>query len=345
MCPQCPAVDIDLDGDPDAVTLTSSGQLSWFENIAQGNFGPQFLITDWGEGWDVESADLNNDGNPDLVMKDDNGCFRWYANPGPVGDWSYQQEQCPPTGNNTERAFVLVDLIGDDGLDVVTSSWQHGNASLEISVNRNGYFDETYSAVSLPTGGAGLRGLTSADFDGDGDMDLVATDWDGDRVFWLSQEPSTAPTALRTTIDPAATNVLGLAYGDVDGDGDMDLVSADHEKNHVELYLNDGGSFVGPTEISNVDAYRVEMADINGDGHMDVLVAGGGSDRVEYIPGNGDGTFGEPVVVSDATNTVWGVSAADLDNDGDLDVVSASRDDLVCLVQNLGNGNFGHNKS
>ena len=100
------AVDIDLDGDPDAVTLTSSGQLSWFENIAQGNFGPQFLIADWGAGWDVESADLNNDGNPDLVMKDDQGCFRWYANPGPVGDWTFQQEQCPPTGNTPSGLCV-----------------------------------------------------------------------------------------------------------------------------------------------------------------------------------------------------------------------------------------------
>ena len=337
------AVDIDLDGDPDAVTLTNSGQLSWFENIAQGNFGSQVLVADWGNGWAVQSADLNNDGNPDLIMKDYRGCFRWYANPGPVGDWTFQQEQCPPNvGYDTESAFALVDLIGDDGLDVVTSSYQYGNASIEISVNRDGYFDETYSAVNLPTGSAGLRGLTAADLDGDGDMDLVATDWDGDQVFWLAQEPSTAPTELRASIDPAATNVLGLAYADFDGDGDMDLVSADHGKDHVELYLNDGGGFVGPTTISYLDAYRVETADLNNDGHMDVLVAGGDSDRVEYIPGDGDGTFGEPVTVSDATNTVWGVSAADLDNDGDLDVVSASRDDdKFAWYKNLGDGNFG----
>ena len=335
-------VDIDLDGDPDVVTYSNSGQLSWFENIAQGNFGPQFLIASWGNGWDVETADLNHDGNPDLVIKDDNGCFRWYANPGPVGDWTYQQEQCPPTGNNTERAFCLADIIGDDGIDAVTSVWQHGSSSLEISVNRNGYFDETYSAISLPTGGAGLRGLTSADLDNDGDMDLIATNWDGDQVFWLEQMPSTAPTALRTSIDPGATNVLGLAYGDFDGDGDDDLVSADHGKDHVEFYLNDGGTFVGPTTISSVDAYRVETGDINGDGHLDVLVAGGNSDRVEYIPGNGDGTFGDPVTISSATNTVWGVSAADLDNDGDLDVVSASRDDdKFAWYKNLGDGNFG----
>ena len=173
-------------------------------------------------------------------------------------------------------------------------------------MNRNGYFDETYSALSLETGGAGLRGLTAADLDGDGDMDLVATDWDGDRVFWLAQEPSTAPTAARESIDPLAESLLGLAYGDVDGDGDMDLVAADHAKDHVEFYLNEGGAFVGLVTLSEVDAFRAEMADINGDGHLDVLVAGGDSDRVEYIPGNGDGTFGEAVVISDQTNTVWG---------------------------------------
>lgn len=336
-------VDIDLDGDADVVALGRYGQLSWFENIAQGNFGPQLLVADWYDARKVESADLNNDGNPDLVIKRFDGCFQWYSNPGPVGDWTLQQEQCPPTsGDDTDGAFALVDLIGDGGLDVVTSSHQHGNSSLEISVNRNGHFDETYSAVSLPTGWEGFRGLTSADLDGDGDMDLVATDWGGGRVFWLAQEPSTAPTELRASIDPAATNVLGLAYADFDGDGDMDLVSADHGKDHVELYLNEGSSFVGPTTISFVDAYRIETADINSDGHMDVLVAGGGSNRVEYIPGNGDGTFGAPVTVSNATNGAWGVSAADLDNDGDLDVVSASvSDDKFAWYKNLGDGNFG----
>ena len=124
----------------------------------------------------------------------------------------------------------------------------------------------------------------------------------------------------------------------------MDLLAADH-KDRVELYLNEGGAFVGPVTLSEVDAFRVEMADINGDGHLDVLVAGGDSDRVEYIPGNGDGTFGEAVVISDQTNTVWGVSAADLDNDGDLDVASASRDDdKFAWYKNLGDGNFGHSK-
>ena len=115
------AVDIDVGWRPDVVTYASNGQLSWFENISQGNFGPQQLITSWGGGWDVESADLNNDGNPDLVIKANNGCFQWHKNPGPVGDWTFQQEQCPPTGNNTERAFVMADIIGDGGIDVVTS--------------------------------------------------------------------------------------------------------------------------------------------------------------------------------------------------------------------------------
>lgn len=336
------AVDIDLDGDADVVTL-SDDKLSWFENIAQGNFGPQVLIAnEFYNGTAMESADLNNDGNPDLVMRTDNGCFRWLANPGPVGDWTWQQQQCTPQGSyGTNRAFALVDLIGDDGLDVVTTSG-YESSSVEISVNRNGYFDETYSAVSFPVYyETGVSSLTSADLDGDGDMDLVATDQHGDRVFWLAQEPSTSPTELRVSVDPAATNVYGLAYADFDGDGDMDLVSADRQKSHVEFYMKEGSVFVGPTTISIIPASRIEASDINGDGHMDVLVAGGEFDRVEYIPGNGDGTFGEPVTVSDEVSWVSGVSAADLDNDGDLDVVSASWDNKFAWYKNLGEGNFG----
>ena len=110
----------------------------------------------------------------------------------------------------------------------------------------------------------------------------------------------------------------------------------------MELCKNEGGNYSGPTTISSIDAYRLDMADINGDGHVDVLVAGGEDDKVVYIPGNGDGPFGESVVVSSETNTVWGVSAADLDNDGDMDVVSASRDDdKFAWYKNLGSGNFG----
>ena len=95
------AVDIDLDGDPDAVTLTDGGQLSWFENIAQGNFGPQFLIADWGDGWDVE-------GRLEQRRQSRFGHERrprgWYANPGPVGDWTFQHGTMPTLPATTPNA-------------------------------------------------------------------------------------------------------------------------------------------------------------------------------------------------------------------------------------------------
>lgn len=344
------AVDLDLDGDADVVTFTANGQLSWFENIAQGNFGPQMLIDDTWDGWGVASGDVNADGYPDLFVKKSEGCFRWYRNPGAEGEWSMEQEQCPPEYYPSDRSFWVGDIVGDDGIDVVTSSYAYREMSLEISVNRNGHFDETYSALSLPdmaygygqSGQGGIRGLAVADLDGDGDMDLVATDRGGDRVFWLAQEPSTAPTTLRTSVNPDANNVQSLAHGDVDGDGDLDLVATNAGTGTVEMYLNNGGSFDPPLALSTLDGRRVQMADINNDGALDVLVAGGTSNRVEFVPGNGDGTFGTPHTISTQVADVWGVASADLDNDGDLDVVTASReDDKFAWYKNLGNGNFG----
>lgn len=336
------AVDIDLDGDKDVAVFANNGQLSWFENIAQGIFGPQNLIATWGNGWNIDAHDANDDGYPDLFIKHQAGNFRVYINPGPVGDWAFAQESGFQTGGNSERAFWVGNVVGDDGLDVLTSVHTNGYSSIELSRRVGTGWDLSYSIFEGISTGGEFRGLAAGDVNGDGATDVVFCSTSG-ALMWLEQKPASAVFGLQETIDPAHRNMLGLAHADFDGDGDLDLVTADHGYDDVRVYLNLGNlTWSDPLVVSDVDTYRVETGDVDGDGTPDILVAGGDSDRVEYILSNGDGTFQAPVIVSTLTNTVWGISGADLDNDGDLDLVTASRDDdKFAWYKNLGGGNFG----
>ena len=126
----------------------------------------------------------------------------------------------------------------------------------------------------------------------------------------------------------------------MDNDGDMDILSASYNDDTIAWYENDGASDPSWTAAdidTNADgAYAVFAADMDNDGDMDILSASENDDTVAWY--ENDGASDPSWTASDIATSAdgaCGVFAADLDNDGDLDVLSASfYDDAIAWYEN-----------
>src|SRR5262249_32394711 len=122
-----------------------------------------------------------------------------------------------------------------------------------------------------------------------------------------------------------------VSLGDLNGDGHLDIVAADVYDNADAVLLNNGdGSFSGPTYYAADNNFTytffATLADVNGDGTLDIV-----NDNfygtfygtaVTTLLGNGDGTFGS-FTGSEVGMYSYGLTLADLNGDGKLDVVTA----------------------
>lgn len=143
----------------------------------------------------------------------------------------------------------------------------------------------------------------------------------------------------------ASTNYYGynvIASGDLRGTGHQDLVVGGAAG--VNVFLNKGDGTFGPDHVyDSAHAYdAVAVADLNGDGIPDIIGTNYSSsgNTVTILPGKGDGTFGDPQVITVPLGTyAYAVAVADLDLDGDQDFVVAT-DTGVVPYYNNGHGTF-----
>jgi hypothetical protein len=134
---------------------------------------------------------------------------------------------------------------------------------------------------------------------------------------------------------------LSVAVGDVNGDGRLDMVTANRLGNNVSVLLGDGsGGFAAATSFAVGSSPRsVALGDVNGDGRLDIVTANYFGDNVSVLLGNGSGGFAA------ATNFAVGVypnsvALGDVNGDGRLDVVTANNNSNNVSVL-LGNGSGG----
>src|SRR5690606_10819318 len=151
-----------------------------------------------------------------------------------------------------------------------------------------------------------------------------------------------------TVNDEGGTNGANSVFAaDLDGDGDMDMISASTNDDKIAWYKNiDGLGAFGPQQIISetaLGAYSVFATDIDGDGDMDILAASYFDDTIGWFANNGQGTFGSRQIISTLADGASSVYANDADGDGDMDVFSASAtDDKIAWYENTnGQGNFG----
>jgi hypothetical protein len=198
--------------------------------------------------------------------------------------------------------------------------------------------DGTFQALpNLPVGSTGLTGQISAiptgfvtaDLNGDGLTDVLSISATGNLITALGRGNGTFSV---TDQIPAIANEFLLA-GDFNADGHPDIIailpsasSTTPSDSLLFFYKGNGdGSFQpasAPVDLHTTGAIHALAGDFNSDGNLDVIVSLSGNALV-FIPGNGDGTFGTPVLFSAQTSTssAGPPLTADLNNDGKPDLI------------------------
>jgi len=290
--------------------------------------------------------DFNGDGELDLATLTN-------TNPGGVvvmlgnGNGSFMDMSNVALASTpySPSAGIVGDFNGDGKLDLAIAESNYPNGQISIELGKgNGSFRQPIVAT-LSTNATNPYLMLAADFNGDGKSDLAVLDSNSNGFQVLL---GGGDGRFGTPVDtPLTYSIFSFGAGDFNKDGKADLVVSVGNTNSssVNIYLSNGdGTFSpGAQYIVYPNSY-VTVADVNGDGNLDLVVVAASNYGNPYnllvFPGNGDGTFKNPVF---GPSDLYGTQAVvtDINGDGKLDIAVGTSNGLAFLAGN-GDGTFGN---
>ncbi|MBL7939944.1 MAG: VCBS repeat-containing protein [Flavobacteriales bacterium] len=336
----------DMDGDEDVdlfYTSFTTGVLAWFANDGSHHFGPAQVISNVAAAYTCRAFDLDLDGDLDPLTTIASYSV-WIPNNG-NGTFAAPVQLAI---SNAAYQFEHVDIDNDQDADIVTMSRLNGSAG-----GVSWYAQESPGVYGTrqEISAWGMKHMSFRDFDLDGDLDMMGLR--GDLMRKHTNDGSGVFTV--GTIIEGTVNCFMALCEDLNNDGAMDVVGL-HGGDELPVraltkFGDHSGNFGAGTHIGwkqDTDI-KVHMGDLNGDGHEDVLALHTDNEKLSWYPGLGNGGYGlEKIITVQSTTGAYTyymyqeVSIADMDGDGDQDIVLAvynGTENVVVLVNN-GSGEF-----
>lgn len=325
--------DRDGDGDLDIVALTAA-DLTVLRNLGTGRFELGARAPALSSRL-IAPGDFNRDGVPDTLLL---GGYYYLAVAFGTADGTVVAPRTAATGDEP-GSMLAADLDGDGDRDLAVTNFRDGT----VSVIRN--LDGALSAPLSVAAGEMPQGIASGDLDRDGDLDLVVGH--DDTGF---PSPINSISLLLNRGDASFTRTANLEVGtapyevaiaDLNGDAQPDIIAAGMF-GYLTVFLNQDGSFAERRNIAVGAITRgLAVGDVDRDGDLDLAVAGGAyPDTLRLLRNRGDARFdAEPLPIG--VGEVFGVALADLEPDGDLDMIATTFYGDVVTLPNPGVGQFG----
>ncbi len=322
--------DIDGDGYLDVLAAEEIGnKLVWYKNLDQTRY--------------VTAADMDGDGDKDVLATTGSiNLVVWYENLDGLGNFGSQQI----ISNNLLLPLMVsaADLDGDGDLDIIIPSKADNKITWLENTDGLGTFgsQQIISNTSLtPTS------VFIADIDGDGDGDIISESSINNFPCWYENVDGQGTFGSQQEITNDTLGSLYIIADDVDNDGDMDIVGLEFGGDTIAWYENtDGLGTFGPKQIITTEVNgprQIFMADFDNDGDKDIVYNSQGAivEKLAWQANDGEGNFGPQQLIFINTNNniviaLRGLFAADIDNDGDMDVFSTSiGDHKITWYENL----------